>query len=201
MKLIIITVLIMMLIWQGCKSFFPIKENQNINLNDYDKEDVRLDLVDGTEITSKAGTHKLVTEPSDFIMGMGTLTYEGQVNNKKTFYKYNANEFDSIKFDQRNGKDYVTCYLKNGVQINYAKDSYLRVVPKEGTGYFVMGEVKKGERKNIKMSRVELSQIQNVEIKKIDGLKIAGAIILIVGISFAYFFHKFEESWHGHLSN
>ena len=184
MKLLIIAVLIMMLIWQGCQSFFPVGENQKINLNDYDAEDIQLDLVDGTEITSKAYTHKLVTKPSDFIMGIGTLTYEGQGNNKKTFYSYNANEFESVKTEKINGKDYVTCYLKSGVQIHYEDDSYLRLSPKEGTGYFIMGEVEKDGIKNIKRSRVELNIIKDVEIKKADGLKIAGGIILALGIFF-----------------
>jgi hypothetical protein len=182
MKLMIITVLIMMLIWGGCKSFFPINEKQHINLRDYGSKDIRLDLVDGTEITSMAYTHKLVTKPSNFIMGLGTLTYEGQTNNKKTFYSYNANEFDSVKSAKINGKDYVTCYLKSGVQIHYEDDSYLKVSPKDGTGYFIMGVVEKGGIKNIKMSLVELNKIKDVEIQKADGLKIAGGIILTLGI-------------------
>ena len=185
MKLLIITALIMMLIWQGCYSYYsvnPFWRSQKINLNDYDAEDIRLDLVDGTEITSQAYTHKLVAEPSDFIMGIGTLTYEGQTNNKKTFYSYNANEFDSVKSAKINGKDYVTCYLKSGVQIHYEDDSYLKVSPKDGTGYFIMGVVEKGGIKNIKMSLVELNKIKDVEIQKADGLKIAGGIILTLGI-------------------
>ena len=183
MKLIIITVLIMMLIWQGCYSYSSV--NLFWRSHKIYPEDIQLDLVDGTEITSKAGTHKLVTEPSDFIMGMGTLTYEGQVNNKKTFYKYNANEFDSVKSAKINGKDYVTCYLKSGVQIHYEEDSYL-------TGYFIMGEVKKDGIKNIKMSRVGLNKIQDIEIRKADGLKIAGGIILALGIFVALVASSFK---------
>ena len=125
-------------------------------------------------------------------MGMGTLTYEGQVNNKKTFYKYNANEFDSVKSAKINGKDYVTCYLKSGVQIHYEDDSYLRLSPKDGTGYFIIGEVEKDGIKNIKMSRVGLNKIQDIEIRKADGLKIAGGIILALGIFVALVASSFK---------
>ena len=191
MKLLIITALIMMLIWQGCYSYYsvnPFWRSQKINLNDYDAEDIRLDLVDGTEITSQAYTHKLVAEPSDFIMGIGTLTYEGQTNNKKTFYSYNANEFESVKTEKINGKDYVTCYLKSGVQIHYEDDSYLRLSPKEGTGYFIRGEIEKDGIKEIKTSRVELNKIKNVEIKKINVPNTVGVTILTLGILFVGLF-------------
>ena len=196
MKLLIITVLIMMLIWQGCHSFFPVGESQKINLNDYDAEDIKLDLVDGTEITSKAYLHRLVTEPSNFIIGIGTLTYEGQENNKKVFYSYKANEFDSVGIPKIKKGNYAICYLKNGCQINYADDSYLRVKPQDGTGYFIMGEVNKDGIKNIKTSRVELNQIQNIEIKKVDGLKTAGTIILTLGVLSGLFLYALGKSLH-----
>ena len=183
MKPLIITVLIMMLIWQGCHSFFPVGESQKINLNDYDAEDIQLDLVDGTDIISEAYMHKLVAEPSDFIMGIGSLNVEGK-NNKKYYY-YNRDELDSIRTLSANGNYYAICYLKNSNRIIYEEGSYLRISPKDGTGYFINGEVEKDGIQYITTMRVDLDKIQKVEIKKIDGFKTAIAVILTSGILFA----------------
>ena len=199
MKLLIITVLIMMLIWQGCYSYFSVSslgESQRINFNNYDAEDIQVDLVDGTEITSNAGTHSLVTEPSDFIMGIGTLSYSGQVSSKEKFYKINANDFDSVAISKFKNADYETCYLKDGSQIHYQVGSYLRVSPKDGVGYIILGKVEKDGIKEIKTSRVELNQIKDVEIKEIDGLKTAGVTILTLGILFIGILATSDFSFH-----
>jgi hypothetical protein len=182
MKLIIVTVLVMMLIMEGCQSFFPIKENRNINLNDYETQYIQLDLVDGTKITSKAYTHRLVTEPSDFISGVGEITYADKRNDKNISYIYNADKFDSVRTYSANETAYAVCYLKSGALIGYDNDSYLRVSPEDGTGYFIRGEVKKGMTKSLKTSRLELSTIQDVEIKKADGIKVVGVTILVLGV-------------------
>ena len=182
MKLLIITVLIMMLLWQGCQSFFPVGGNQKINLNDYNAEDIQLDLVDGTEITSKAYTHKLVTEPSDFISGIGKITYGDKKNDENISYIYNADKFDSVRTYSANETGYAVCYLKSGALIGYDNDSYLRVSLEDSTGYFIRGEVRKGMTKNIKTSRLELSKIQDVEIKKTDGIKVVAVTILVLGV-------------------
>ncbi len=183
MKTLIITLLVMSVLWQGCYSYSSIEKIQNTKLSELDNEDIEVTLNNGKTIKSEALLHKMVNVPTHFVFGIG----RNLTNNKPFKGKIDFSNITKINESGNNNMQYV---LNDGSIVQFNKNNFATVLPEDGEVYWVIGETEIASTNRIFVDKIPLDNIKDIEIRSFNtiktvGLVLGGAIILGTIIVFA----------------
>jgi len=182
MRLLIVTLLIISLVWQGCHSFSVVKEDEGIQLRELDTEDIKLNLTDGTEIISPAYLHTMIAESSNFIMGTGSILVPNQAKAINFEGKIDLSVVDTLIEKNSGNGAYLICNKKDGQCIVFEENNYFIVLPRNASGLYVKGTAINGTKVMQFSEPVILNRISNFEIMKPDWVKTTSLILFSVGV-------------------
>jgi hypothetical protein len=174
------SILIALLLFCSCYSYFPIAEDEKAVNEPRDDESVLVTLNDDSKIQADSYQHVRIEEPSDFIFGSGQQMkkYTGQEYPFKG--KLNRMSLDSTKIFKVDGLNHLKCWLPDSTVISFEDRSYLVVTPEAGTGYLLRGTWSRGGKDSTVLQMIPFSDIKTIEVQKLDGIGTGAFLVIVV---------------------
>lgn len=183
------------LLLPGCYSYFPLREEEQLDGRPRVDEDIVIVLTDSTEIVSPAGRHVMLHEPSNLFAGVG----QGMKKYTKIVYPFSGilrhESLDSSAIISADGAEYLKCWLADSTVITFKNGEYIVATTDLGAGFYCSGEMRR--KWNLPAQAFEgmipPEKIRHVEVQKIDGvgtgvvtallLSATGGVLLYLALS------------------
>jgi hypothetical protein len=157
----------------ACTSFYPLTDEDRTEGRPAPDESAVVYLEVGLQIEVESYHHIIVTEPSDFVYGVGL--------NKQTSRQFRGRLFQSTIDSSTTKLGSLTCWLKDGTSIVFRANEYVEVTPDGGTGFWCVGKYRSG---GLFRGRVADEDIQRIEIRKTDVTKTVILAVVVGGVTF-----------------
>ena len=152
-----------LILLSGCYSTYPISKGELSLATD---ERILIVLRHGRSIEVEPDHHINVTEPSDFIYGVGLVSGVGgaTLTSREFRGRLLQSAFDSSAI--RGGG--LICWLEDGASIFFKENDYVEVTSEEGTGFWCVGEYQDG---NLFKGKVPQEDIRGFFGRKSEAFK------------------------------
>jgi hypothetical protein len=214
MKSLIIALLGSALLLNSCTSFQPLEAERAVFHNPEPDKEIRVTLADDSEVEAERYHHVRVSEPSDFVYGVGKIyvldnptatTFAGSIPNSS---------IDSSRIVRKDSHELFVCWFSKGTplgmgplyeamterlqavstrlgprsrfRIEFEKGDYLNVTASSGPGLWCSGTLKTSEGYTDFAGRIPFDKIKEIEERVPDaGATIGLAIGAVAGAAIA----------------
>jgi hypothetical protein len=153
----------------GCYSYQVINKNEGEE-DEFDPDN-RLEFVlkDNSVIEVKPGYVIKITEPTSLIFGEGIRRNLKTWKAEQYLGTLKTEEIDSLTIvqDYREiGIGDIKCWIDDTTAIYFKNQSYVRITPEEGIGYWCIGTITKESVENVFAGKINEEEIQELRIVK-----------------------------------
>ncbi|HUL44093.1 MAG TPA: hypothetical protein VLY03_07020 [Bacteroidota bacterium] len=177
---------------EGCTSFSSISRNEQLQGLPRNNEYIRITLNDGSEIESAPYQHAYVTAPSDFVMGMGRMTWAQRDKDSTFSGMIDRTAIDSSRMLTLNGHRRYVCWLPGSVKISFREEQCLIITPDSGTGFWCIGTIRGGSTNRdpgFFSGKIPPGNIREIGVRELSALETAVALtactVVVVGLAAA----------------
>lgn len=178
MKSIVILILCPSLVLEGCYSYFAFHGAASTQEQPANGERIQITLIDGSVFESSPNHHIVVTEPSDFVYGIGEII--DRTNHKREFSaSFQPIAIDSCDVDttiskgwnsrQRYLLPYYVFSLPEGLTVRCRRSDCIFVTSTQGVGLWCADE--SSGRPTSFSRRIPFDHIKGIEVRRISGIK------------------------------
>ena len=176
MKSFNLILLVSAILLNGCASFRPLTDEDRREGRPAADERLWVKLKDRRSIEVEPYHHINVTEPSDFVYGVGL--------NKRTSSQFRGKLLQSLIDSSATERGSLTCWLHDGTSIVFRDDDYVEIRSDGGTGFWCVGKYKFG---GLFRGRVADEDIHELQIRKTNNELEAGETVGIIVLVMAVF--------------
>lgn len=193
MKTFISVVLGSTLLLNGCMSYCPLERSEREQGRPKPDERILVTLVDGGTIEAEPYLHVAVSEPSDFVYGVGHWVNKHTAKDSTFRGKlFRSSVVSSATITSRSER-HLFCWLSDSTLIVFKEGDYLVITPDQGTGLWCAGVRKSKEGHQAFAGRIPFDNIKQYKVQEFAwgslGLPLAlvgfaGLIIIIGALNF-----------------
>jgi NDP-sugar pyrophosphorylase family protein len=211
MQSFLVILLCSSLLLEGCYSFYPLTTTQREVLLGESNLTIQITLIDGTEIVAEPYHYIQVSEPSDFLIGVGEL-WNVRTNSKSAFQgKIQSQGVDSgwttgyrpaLQRWERVPVRYWEFWVSDSTKVRFKKDDFIAVTKEQGTGLYVNGYTESGsgmyERRETYQGKISFDQIQKIERRRISEVKtILLEAVIVASIAASIYLYRILRALEG----
>ena len=180
MKTVLVILLCASLLLEGCYSYSALNEEERNQFGTLENDNILIVLNDGSNIESHKGLHVEITEPSEFVLGIGSRCKSNSRGGslKATHFagRLQKSLIDSSKLIRSSsyGIDMLfQCWLSDSSVMTFKSGDYVTITPDSGIGFWVIGITNHSTFRG----KITPTSIHHIEVPKVSAVATTVSVI------------------------